>query len=355
MRRLALSAALAVLLVACETSHVTNVPVSDLGDSIGGVLCGAFVDCFGSAISRQLVGGECVTRFARAFDEGSGPALEEAIANGTVIYDGARAAACVSELEAAGCDVFESRFSSGACGAAIVGTIAAGGACSISAQCVGDAYCSFAAGACPGTCQARLGSGAMCMSDDECQSGLSCDGGMCRAPAGAGASCGGMSGVECRAGTLCLGAMGGMPGTCRATSDAFSAAAGASCDPRTGELCVEGQHCTLTTFMPPTTFAFTCEGPLAAGAACRLAFPDACPAGQICDANPFMGMPDGTCQPLPVDGQACASNRCADGHRCEMGTCRRVQGIGGACTTGEDCYSGNCDASVCAEGELCGP
>ena len=351
---LAICAAATLALGGCNESHSTgNVPIEELGAVYASTVCDALLDCYGEALLASFVGTDCEGSLGRRFDEGTLPQFEAAIADGTVIYDGARAGVCFDDLAALGCGVLTARLSSSACTDAVMGTVASGGACSITAQCAGDAFCSIDA-ACPGTCQARGASGTACTDDDACQSGLTCQAGTCRAPAGAGAACGGASAIGCAGGLLCLGADGMMTGTCQSVTDALSAELGATCDPRTSELCQPGLSCAATTFMPPT-LAFTCVGRADPSGPCTFAVPDQCPTDQACDASPLTGgSVTGTCRPLPGDGMACVNSRCAADTRCQDGVCRAIHGLGGTCTTGADCYSGTCVSGTCAEGMLCG-
>jgi hypothetical protein len=100
-----------------------------------------------------------------------------------------------------------------------------------------------------------------------------------------------------------------------------------------------------------------CIAPVASGAACRLAFPEACPLGEYC--SPVPDTLEGTCVPLPVAGESCAigaldqNQLCAPYTRCENGTCRALQNIGGTCAADSTCYSQYCLNGKCAADGAC--
>jgi hypothetical protein len=98
---------------------------------------------------------------------------------------------------------------------------------------------------------------------------------------------------------------------------------------------------------------------VASGAACKLAFPTMCPAGEYCDGvNPTMGKIDGTCKPLPTQGQDCiqdqGSSGCVEGLVCGGSDkkCKPIGKNGAACTSRSECY-GVCTNGVCAAENAC--
>lgn len=335
--------------------------LDEFGSRNASTICEALIGCYGADIVELFVGPDCQRTFLSLWDQAQRPRLEEAIARGSVTYDASRADACLAAVAAAGCGAID-RPSLPDCEAALAGTIAPGGACSIDEECMGDSYCRTDA-ACPGTCQARVASGSACTSDAACQAGLRCAGGTCQAPARAGAACEGPTMIQCAGGLLCLGASAGgagMParaGACRAIDAVRSAALGDLCDPQSSEgpLCMAGLSCALTGVSGGTMPVFECESEASSGGPCHLGVPDPCPTGEFCDGvMPFMGDFDGTCTALPGSGEPCQGGRCAEGLRCNAAsTCTPVSDVGGACSEGADCYSGSCEGGTCVEGMLC--
>jgi hypothetical protein len=343
----------------CAQSTVSGVTLDEYGERFATAYCDMLRDCYGTDIYEAVLGTDCAGTFLRGWDEGAQPRIEEAIAAGTVSYDESSAAECLAIVESIGCEAID-RPSLPACDAVLVGTVAAGGACSLDEECAGESYCRLDA-SCPGTCQARVASGSACTGDAACQANLRCGtDGTCQAPAAMGAACGGSSGVECSGGTFCFGAAMGSAGTCRSPLSLQTAALGATCQPGggMGPLCQPGLSCALTGIagMMPT---FACEAASPSGGACHVAIPDSCPSGEHCAGIDLMMFDfDGTCAPLPGDGEACAAvpfgAQCAAGTRCAAGTCRAIGSIGAACTDAGDCWSGTCDGGTCAAGALCG-
>ena len=350
---------LAAALPACSNSTAgMNVPIEMLGSSYATASCGVFASCFGATLLPLVAGvssrAACEARGQAAYVNGALPRYRAALASGTLSYDGTQAQACVDAYSALGCGASTAR-RPGACAQLFTGHVGMGGACALNEECMGDAYCSTASG-CPGTCQARSGSGTACTTDDACQSGLRCGGSgatrSCSAPAGDGAACQGQS--DCGAGLLCIGASGTTAGACHPVATAFAAASGAACNPQAQQFCAVGLSCIITS---PTSISCGAGG-LANGTPCHVSVPDQCAAGSFCSGtNAMMGMFAGTCAPLPSAGMPCASvlvgARCADGSTCDGSTCAAVVDNGAACTTNADCAGGRCMGNVCVAPGYC--
>lgn len=361
MTRIASFTALALACAGCgvSTTATTTIPIEDLGTEYATTTCGLVTDCYGEVVRNLFLGlaseDACVAQFTQGYTDGALPLYQQAIARGTLRYDGANAQACVDALQANGCGFTTSR-TPAACDALLVGLVAAGGACSINEECAGDAYCSNAT-TCPGTCQPRASAGGACASDEACETGLRCSttSGTCVAPALEGAPCQGTTGTDCTGGTICIGNDGTTPGTCRSPDTVFSGALHGACNVPNGQFCMAGLSCVVSGLT-----SMSCEvGGVAIGAACHTALPDMCASGAFCgDTNINTGDFDGTCMALPGEGAACASvpfgSACAAGLHCDSGTCHATHAIGGACTTNGDCFSGRCDGGTCAANMLCG-
>jgi hypothetical protein len=356
------SMALAVALAGCGQSSARSVPVEEVASEYAVVICDVLADCTSEALVELLFapgGGsyDCVEAATRSFEQRNLPALEAAIAAGTIVYDGTAVDACLSGYAGLGCGFFSTREPQ-ACRQVFAGTQALGEPCEINLECASaDSYCAID-GMCPGTCTTRVGVGVTCTGDDACQNGLICQNGTCQAQPVAGATCGGMSGLRCTGDQQCVGGGDGEPGTCRPWSALLTADVGAACDLSEGPFCRDGLSFAVTAIagMPPVG-TFACEAEVGAGAACHAAVPDECPTGQYCGGLdlPMLDI-EGTCMPLPAAG-ACAMTltglACAAGSTCVAGTCTLLREIGGACASGAECYSGRCESGACVAADPC--
>jgi hypothetical protein len=348
--------AFSLLTLGCSTAHDNPVPLDEVAGRYAGVLCDSLDACYGPTIGGLFFGGsDCEGTFRRSFESSSIPLYRDAIARGTLVYDGAGFGDCEAALATLGCDIFSARISD-ACEATFIGTLAPGSACTLDEECEGASYCDHAGGACPGSCQARGAAGASCIDDGGCVTGLRCAAGTCRAPAGDGAGCDGPTGLGCRAGLICLGADESRAGTCNTIEEALSGALGGACNPSTGPLCSDGLSCALDEIVAgaPT---FVCVERAALGGACRIGIPDACQGESVCaEVDPDMADFDGTCEAAPVAGEPCGgiSERCATGTRCVAGTCEPSGANGAACSAPVQCASSRCEGGVCTAPMLCG-
>ncbi|MEC7524755.1 MAG: hypothetical protein VYE22_33050 [Myxococcota bacterium] len=341
---------------ACDAG---GVPIESAPAETAAVYCDAVDSCAGD-FAGSLGGSSCRTNFTATFENGAVQLWQAAIDRGTVTYDAAATRACLDASQANGCNLFNVATPE-ACRDILVGTLEPGSACSFSEECAGDAYCDGAS--CPataGTCSARKASGAECDGTDECVTGLVCEGGTCQTSSSRpGGPCDGPDAIACPLGEICVDGDEETVGTCTPLAEVQTAALGESCDPQTGTFCVSGLSCAVVGAGVGGA-EFQCNARVGAGEACNVGFPSMCPQGQYCDANPFMGMFDGNCAPLPSDGQACAGSlegNCAAGLVCVTGeaenTCVQPRANGAACEVSQECYSGRCESGVCAAPELC--
>lgn len=337
------------------------VPIEDAPAELADVWCDAIETCVGPLAERTQGSAVCRDNVEATVANGTVPLWEAAIEAGTLTYDAALARACLDATRAQGCDLFIAAPPE-ACRDFLQGTIAIGGRCSTSEECEGDAFCDGAG--CPdvpGTCAARLGSGSACESDDECQSGLLCEDGACRTPAStSGGSCGGGSGLECPIDELCIGADLETRGTCTPITEVFTRNLDEPCDPLEAELCSPELSCAITGGTAGALEA-SCKAIAPSGGSCFGASPDMCPRGEYCDALPQMGDLEGTCQTLPVEGEACGQSLftrvCGEGLECvtigDVQTCIRLKANGQACDSESECLSGVCTGGTCAAPVLC--
>jgi hypothetical protein len=238
-------------------------------------------------------------------------AVEADIASGTTKYDAAMANACLEWFEhytSAGCT--QSGLAAvglegeAACAGVLVGTVAPGGACSISTECANSGLCqptepTCAQQCCPGTCLAPA------------------------APIPVGGDCSTLQpNQSCATGSFCLPVTGGTP-TCFV------------------QLTVEGSSCAsiyacaspLFCDMPSSTGTGTCRRLAASGAACNSIVASYLSCDDIrdtCDAA------TNTCVRRTAVGGTCDAARspCVAYALCQLGTCVAYTKPGAACTPG---------------------
>lgn len=292
------------------------------------VYCGAVVRCSPAGLARFPNVGVCRDYLARVgFGGGSTfdspDALEASIAAGRIQYDPVKGATCLAEATALGCDDFFARspLALPACRAALVGTVAADGACIAHAACADGLFCSRPTeeARCEGTC-AAIGAG-RCDADAHCPAGQRCVhdwqvGNHCAAPSTAGAPCN--VDEACAAGLHCPYAEGGS--TCRAL-------------PAVGELCsgacVAGSTCALA----PGAAESRCTRTPVAGDPCVDA---SCADGFWCDLD---ASEQGLCRARAASGEPCTASSCAAGLVCvgAPATCRPVAALGEPCVDDTHC------------------
>jgi hypothetical protein len=339
----------ASLVAGCPSSNTGNLSRAEYDAQFVPALCDAVEACAGSTVSQIFLAasGGCEGGFGAGWENAVVPAMDMAIARGTVTYDAAAARACLDALRADPCSFTNNGAAALACQGVWRGTQPAGGPCSLNEECGVEQFCSLTT-ACPGTCQARRTSGQDCGEERHCAAGLTCSDGMCVAPPREGAGCTELG--ECGLGFLCSG------GQCRPVDEVLVGAEGTSCNLQTGPLCRDGLSCVVDMIMPGGA-TFVCRAGVAAGAACRLGIPSQCPAGQACGGVDAMRLDfDGTCEPVPsAEGAACDGlSGCAEGLRCTEMACVRVRDNGESCEMSSQCASTQCLSGTCAAPMLCG-
>jgi len=319
------------------------IPLSDFPSAYADATCGTYEACWGPILDLLLAGEDCLQTAQTAIsDELS--RIEQAVQDGKVKYDGAKLQACLDAVKARGCGLGGEPPE---CTAAIDGTVALGQPCSMNLECAGgDTYCRTTT-TCPGTCERKENAGAACTGNDDCAAGLRCSDTtqLCFVPAGAGDRCGGGTAPDCEPGLFCLGedADAGQEGNYRSIAEAFSGTVGEACILNSTPFCEPDLRCVVDAVNATTGEITTrCSAPVASAAACKTAYPDMCPVDQYC-AVPANQL-NGVCTARPGNGQPCAQRGndtfCAPGTRCDGGTCRSLQKLGGACQTNDVCYSG---------------
>lgn len=271
-----------------------------------------------------------------------------AVDSGKAKFNGDKAKSCVDGIADASCDVFDDTQRAGPveCSQILTGTLRAGGACTVSAECISlDCRiqdCNMAC--CPGTCLgdtapvvAKLGEACQ-RQTTRCETGSYCDSdsGTCLAVKPLNAEC--TSQDACDSGLACVGTV--TSGNCvkppklGETCTSFCSDFDAVCDP-TSKLCVKvvlgGEACVIN----------------AGGSNCSPLY--------FCDGGRCSG---GT----PLGATCAADNECADFRAfCDIpdnsdtGTCALPKANGGTCLFDTDCQSLACDPStfVCVDETVC--
>jgi len=323
------------------------VDVSDVPQLLANAACAAREACIGEQLLTDSLSGEtCADITGSVFSARELSALADSVADGRIEFDRSRMAACIAAITAQSCDV-QSQRRPAACEEAIKGKVALGADCVISEDCSGSSSFCEANSTCPGTCKALLNSAAPCTASEQCANGLVCatvsSVRQCVAPTMVGGDCGLDSTPLCKLGNTCTPNAGvNVNDTCKANSVVYGVQVGQTCNPP-GTMCEEGLACTNT----PS--GLVCAAIAARDGACFRAQPSQCPVGQYCNA---VTMTAGACVDLPEEGVTCLpmsrSQRCAANFAClGDGLCHIKGENGDSCDEDTECYSGNCDGTVC--------
>lgn len=281
---------LAFLFVAAAVMAVSSGCSSSSGSTTGtGVPREQFSTQFGNAFCDDF--GACCTSAGVAFDvaackQGLASDVGAQLADPLRAYDPTAAAHCVAiaAVMTKACAP-DYQTLADACSRAIVGTVAAGGACTAQGQCAvaaGADWASCTDGKCVLTAHGKVG--------DACASSCSKD----------------SSG-----GSLCTGGSGGP-----------SPAGTAACWSEDGLACVDGK----------------CGPTGAIGSACVQA---TCVPGAYCGGAGAVP----TCLARGATGAACTADReCVKGDYCESGACAALKADGASCGSDMECTSRYCNA-----------
>jgi hypothetical protein len=302
MHRLSLVLSLVGACAALASCTSNEISIDELVPEIERRFCARAVAC-GGAESQTA----CESTVFLA--ESSGVlTLVEAVERGTVEYDGESARECVDAIITDCADLQEPA----ACDNVFRGTVAAGGACVTSAECV-DRRCLFTdtctAACCVGTCEAvpppaAIGAACDLLASTPCVEGAFCLDGVCTARRPAGAACQGSS-DECVEPAVCLYPLDGSGGTCTV----ISTAPGAACIPNGNYGCGrEDETCNATTSL--------CTKVVPPGAACQ--------SSSDCVSYAYCDTAAGTCKARPKLGEACSNSTgayCIGSLSCPNGVC----------------------------------
>lgn len=313
---------------------------------------------------------DCRASFARSRLQGH--YVTDAVADGQLVFDAARAATCLAELRDRACPELLEWFRLSwhwpveDCDEALSGAVSEGEPCWLGFECQSGLQCHLGEG-CPGRCQppvARLGEecdshrlcdfpDALC-SDGRCveyldEQGESCEGSsVCAFPLQCSATdqtcqpyrlqdeeCG-ANGPRCVPGLVCFTASPQGTGTCERPH-------------AQDEGCTESAQCRIRTDTDTPRLVCrdgTCRPAPPLGQPC---YEGACERAAWCDYSGDSPL----CVALPGSGESCAAGRfCSSGLRCSDGTCRPLVGDDEACASYSECASGRCSAGHCvAPGE----
>ncbi len=320
-----------------------------LAYQFGRAFCSAIFECALTdpdlAEMRAQLGGQraCIEMYASGFS----PEIEAALAAGTTSVDEAALQTCLDAI-ASTCDgVFASPWSlyaDAACSGVFVGTVEAGGPCTVDAECAAGGTCSGAVGTTCGVCQAGIALGEIC-TDPYGGSGCA------TSPQGP---------------VICSydGAAAVSP-TCHLVQRPVEVGPGENCDG--DSMCRVGLYCGFAT-------TALCTQPLVTGSACVPDL-DACEAGSMCALDELGGYACRRISVVSIESGECDSFgdpitvcNASAGLVCSAGTCIRPgDGSAGAncstdlpnggCDTGLVCASSFSSNGVCIEplpnGELC--
>jgi len=348
------SLALIFAAVGCPTDNndgngTGSVPIASLPSEIAAVFCDVISQCQGSfGGSRQA----CIDQFAADFEDTTVAQWKAGVERGTFVYDESKMGACLDAFKAQGCAAMEASGPPAACDEALVGKVAAGGACQFDEECTGGqaSYCDTSA-ACPGTCAAYLAKDADC-SSGQCADGLDCVASKCTPRAGLNEACGGQDNINCIGSLNCDWDPNGNSGTCKAPVAPTLVDLDASCDPGNGVMCKDGLSCVLTAFDSTNgTTTQVCKAPAAAGGACGMGYPEHCPANQYCAGVSIPTTMEGTCAPLAGEGQTCVDQQsgtgCQEGLSCDGNSkCVKPKRLGEACAGDSECVSDSCSPAT---------
>jgi hypothetical protein len=335
-----------------------NVPLDDVPAMYAAALCDAYQDCAGELLQVFQPGEDCTALNTSRIDDSFGP-IQDAIDADRIVYDGTHLEACVNDIRGRSCAELMNR-ETPECEAALRGTVALGGECTLNEECVGSAFCKVEA-ACPGVCSELLAAGEDCTESNQCASGLECaDDQTCTAPAGPGDVCKGGE-PDCSIGYLCAGAddKANTSGNCCTYDEVFTVATGQPCSFFDGELCQTNLVCEIQSFDAMAGIVAMCAPKKGSGQPCRLAIPDQCPTDEYCVIVP--DTLEGTCTPRPGAGAPCGPSAldenapiiCVAGTACDGGTCRARAHLGQSCTTDTVCLSEHCNNGTCVSENAC--
>jgi hypothetical protein len=339
------------------------VPLEEVPAHYADAYCSVLERCSGFLYELIFPLEDCRRLATEAARQGGFSELIDAVDDGRIVYHADKAGACFEAIEARACSELNAR-ELPECEAALAGTVAEDGDCSLDEECEGALICEHD-GACPGACVERYGAGTECVENDQCADGLVCSTATahCVEPAREGTACEGGTEPQCDVGLLCVGNDNALrePGICRPLDTVSFGSAGASCDPTNAMLCEEGLSCVVTGLGEDLGASWECQAIADLGGPCRLGIPEHCPSGEFCPVGLLEALAgaEADCQPLPAAGEPCANRplvflpACEAYARCDAGECVELRDLGESCETSAVCYSGSCADGACEPPRSC--
>lgn len=270
------------------------IPIDDLAASVRAADCRAAAECGDVPSQATCEASVSVTR------DPALTAVVAAVKRGTVVYDGDKARQCLDGL---GQSCVAALGALPSCAETFHGTVAPGGACQVSYECIsGVCNAPCVSGCCVGSCAAGAAKvsvgGACAPGGGSCVDGAFCKGATCVADLAIGATC--SPDDVCQQPALCSATTGGT-GVCTAGADR-----GGACGFTMNYPCLSRED-----YCDPTTLVCLQKKP--PGAACS---------GSECVG--FASCLNGICTAHPTVGQACGANgslSCLGDTACVGGVC----------------------------------
>lgn len=341
----------AALLSACGTSTTggggtggtggASIAKEDLTAATMDMFCYMAASCDGDVDFKFSSDAACKAFLAET-DEIGGPNELKYIEKGTVVYDGASAAACLAAFKAQ-CNMEDEP---AACEKTFTGKVEVGGACEANAECAGEAECTTDDKGCNGKCAARGGEGDSCEAVG-CKAGFACDNQSKKCVVEKlGADGDDCDTNECGEGLFCDYSGGSGVPKCRPLGGE-----GKPCESHSQ--CQNGLACSGDKCVKPAAADATCDDP---------GDSRVCAAGHVCSIIGKLSEKTAKCLPVAKAGEACKSHlQCvALDLYCQgletgaaEGKCGSLPKIGEACTPPGDafpqffaCLTGRCDATA---------
>jgi hypothetical protein len=265
------------------------------------------------------------------------PSAQRLLDEGKISFDSSAGERCLAQIAASSCTLATSV--DAPCFRAIVGQVAAGGACYDGRECAQGTRC--LGSTCPATCTTLRELGSGCVDATECELGSFCASQVCVPPVGEAQVCGGAS-PPCADGLWC----GTLSSKCRSTGALTSGPCEGPQDCAQGFIC---QGLDTSVLQSGTCTAAKSVGDACAPGECQQSF---CKSG-TCSEMPRVG---GACGLVGGDLADCLASFCKLAPGDSTGTCANDLAIGQACSPGDSCgIFGTCDLAGSTCVSTCSP
>lgn len=344
MRRLIAILPLLALIACSQARTASNSPLDGTLTWLPSQLCDRWERCM-SENTRPWGNEGCEAWFGSYLENVVHARYDEGIRRGTLTVNAGAESACAAQFDGiceweALADVGTGLGGLGAlaaslsCDDVVLGQVALGGACVMSEECAGEAFCAPTCSAgCAGVCRTLIPEGSVgCRRDSECTPGLACLFNACVSLPTVGFACARREGRRCALGARCEAEM------CVDISDA-PGVLGGTCGVGIAP-CGTGLYCA----------GERCVSELRAGEACMNGLGGA---GGIGCASGLWCAPTGQCAAALREGDACVPTSggtaaCSSPLVCGQGNqCVLPKDNGASCVTAVECASRNCAAARC--------